>query len=296
MASISIDTRTIHRGNFDHPYTEDVFVNPDSFPVSTITSGIDSRMDRAFVIHNAGYVKAIVFAEYYAYSEQDAMDEAADSGKLDYLKVTEAELADYQVGTDGEGNPEYEGIIHLGNASEPFDSENLDLFVVPASLFESDPVIAPVVGAAMLDRVWEYVEGERCRALYMDSTYTKTREDFDEVQYDGFKLAADLIRARQRLEYLRGELRAERISYDELAELQGLASHIDPIDVELLEAAGVPERVWCSVCAGTGHTCGDCGEVEGDCKCGQNSDAIGYDHYRRVECAECDGTGWRDKE
>lgn len=44
-----------------------------------------------------------------------------------------------------------------------------------------------------------------------------------------------------RLEYLRGELRAERISYGELAELQSLASHIEPGDVELLEAAGVPE-------------------------------------------------------
>lgn len=46
---------------------------------------------------------------------------------------------------------------------------------------------------------------------------------------------------RERLEYLRGELRGERISYGELAELQGLADQIDPGDVELLEAAGVPE-------------------------------------------------------
>lgn len=46
---------------------------------------------------------------------------------------------------------------------------------------------------------------------------------------------------RQRLEYIRGELRAERISYDELAELQSLAAYIDSGDVELLEAAGVPE-------------------------------------------------------
>lgn len=44
-----------------------------------------------------------------------------------------------------------------------------------------------------------------------------------------------------RLEYLRNELRAERISYGELYELQSLASHIDPSDVELLEAAGVEE-------------------------------------------------------
>lgn len=45
-----------------------------------------------------------------------------------------------------------------------------------------------------------------------------------------------------RLEYLRGELRAERISLGELHELQGLADHIDPGDTELLEAAGVPEH------------------------------------------------------
>lgn len=46
---------------------------------------------------------------------------------------------------------------------------------------------------------------------------------------------------KERLEYLRGELRGECISYSELAELQGLARHIDRGDVELLEAAGVPE-------------------------------------------------------
>jgi hypothetical protein len=47
---------------------------------------------------------------------------------------------------------------------------------------------------------------------------------------------------RERLEALRTELRAERISYGELVELQSLSEHIDPEDVELLEAAGVPEQ------------------------------------------------------
>ena len=47
----------------------------------------------------------------------------------------------------------------------------------------------------------------------------------------------------QRLEYLRGEIRAERISYGEIAELQSLAEHIDAGDVELLEWAGVEEKV-----------------------------------------------------
>lgn len=46
---------------------------------------------------------------------------------------------------------------------------------------------------------------------------------------------------QKRLEELRGELRAERISYGELAELHSLSEYIDPGDVELLEAAGVPE-------------------------------------------------------
>ncbi len=49
------------------------------------------------------------------------------------------------------------------------------------------------------------------------------------------------VQIRKRLEHLRRELRAERISWGELAELQGLAKHIDPSDVELLEAAGVKE-------------------------------------------------------
>lgn len=45
-----------------------------------------------------------------------------------------------------------------------------------------------------------------------------------------------------RLEYLRGEIRAERISWSEIAELQSLAGHIEPGDAELLEWAGVPEQ------------------------------------------------------
>lgn len=46
---------------------------------------------------------------------------------------------------------------------------------------------------------------------------------------------------KQRLEYLRGEIRAERISYEELAELMSLVPYIDKGDVELLEAAGEDE-------------------------------------------------------
>lgn len=46
---------------------------------------------------------------------------------------------------------------------------------------------------------------------------------------------------KQRLEYIRGEIEAERISYAEIHELQSLAIHIHPNDVLLLQWAGVPE-------------------------------------------------------
>ncbi len=47
---------------------------------------------------------------------------------------------------------------------------------------------------------------------------------------------------RARLEYLRGEIQAEKISQGEIAELQSLADHIKAGDVELLQWAGVPEN------------------------------------------------------
>ena len=46
---------------------------------------------------------------------------------------------------------------------------------------------------------------------------------------------------QDRLEYLRGEIVAERISYGEISELQSLVKYIPSDDVLLLEWAGVPE-------------------------------------------------------
>ncbi len=128
------DDRIIRNRNLETRYAADDFVNPTSF---------DSHDPKqlAYVILNAGYVQAIVFAEYPAYCEQDAFDEAADSGKLDGFQVTEQELADYEVGKDSEGFPEYEGIWNLGNASEPFAGESFDCWIVKASVFADDPAL-----------------------------------------------------------------------------------------------------------------------------------------------------------
>lgn len=75
----------------------------------------------------------------------------------------------------------------------------------------------------------EYVTG----VTLIDEPYTYTTRQVT---------AKESRAAKQRLEYLRGELDAECISQDELCELAALAPYIEPGDVQLLEAAGVPEH------------------------------------------------------
>ena len=63
-------------------------------------------------------------------------------------------------------------------------------------------------------------------------------------RFRAFSKAATEVRnshIKERLEFLRLAIRASYISYEQLSELQGLAEHIAPNDVELLEWAGVPE-------------------------------------------------------
>jgi hypothetical protein len=138
MATVNIEERIITIGHYEYRYAAEDFANLDSIDYSMFS---DKRMNRAYVIHNAGTVLAIVFSEYYAYCEQDALDEAVDRGKLNSLLISDSELPDYQTGTDSEGYPEYDGIAYLGNASEPFDQSTLDLFTVPASLFRGDEAV-----------------------------------------------------------------------------------------------------------------------------------------------------------
>ena len=49
-------------------------------------------------------------------------------------------------------------------------------------------------------------------------------------------------KAKAKLEYFRGEIEAERISYGEIAELESLAEFIEAGDVLLEQWAGVPEH------------------------------------------------------
>ena len=183
-------TRTIQRNNFDHHYTADCFVNPDAFDCSR-----RGKPQTAWCVTNGGYIIAIVFAEYYSYCDQDALDETADSGKLDFLQVTEKELEDYKTGEDSEGYPEYEGIINLGNASEPFDQDSLDYFTVPANLFSLDPVIMPVVEEYSRNEAFELIQDLRTDAVNTDDVL----DDAGNVILDAYETLKHVE------EYLRSE-------------------------------------------------------------------------------------------
>lgn len=78
---------------------------------------------RPWLLHDHGLTLAVVFAD----SLQNAIDEAVDAGKLDRYQVAAADLSDY-----GETDEEQsERLSYLGNASEPFDIENLGYIELP---------------------------------------------------------------------------------------------------------------------------------------------------------------------
>lgn len=91
---------------------------------------------------------------------------------------------------------------------------------------------------------WDYVESHGLQTVTPRPGYVVTLEDKRTGQHwsgDSLQGAIE-SHTTARLEALRAALRAEDISYGELSELQGLAPFIAPGDVELLEAAGVPEH------------------------------------------------------
>lgn len=93
-------------------FTDADVVNPDDF----IPAGeYNPWKKRPFVLHDHGFVIAVVFAD----SLQDALDIAVDEDKMDRYLIDEADYGDYDVHGD---EPT---CAYLGNASEPFDIETL---------------------------------------------------------------------------------------------------------------------------------------------------------------------------
>ena len=103
-------------------------------------------------------------------------------------------------------------------------------------------------GDITLDDAIAVAEAVACQAMQeakndpLDLEWIGLTCDAGQVEWDYKGVSLNKTdRITERLERLRIELQEERISYDELHELQSLAPFIDKGDVQLLEAAGVPE-------------------------------------------------------
>lgn len=92
-------------------------------------------------------------------------------------------------------------------------------------------------------QVWQMIENfdNEAEAINFLNTQFETDEfaKIETIETNDGKMTLPEI--NERLEYLRGEIKAERISQGELIELQSLCKYIQKNDVELLEWAGVPE-------------------------------------------------------
>jgi len=80
-----------------------------------------------------------------------------------------------------------------------------------------------------------------CHPDYAKESRHATKKEYIDLETELISLGYKLDVINKRLEDLRTELRNECISYGELTELQNLIEYIEISDVELLEAAGVPE-------------------------------------------------------
>jgi hypothetical protein len=82
---------------------------------------------KLYCVHNEYGAVALVFAR----CEQDAIDAAADAGKLDSCKIDPADT-DYDADADTYLGEE---VNHLGNAGEPFDLTNIGVIELPVPKF-----------------------------------------------------------------------------------------------------------------------------------------------------------------
>jgi hypothetical protein len=99
--------------NFDFTFSDSDVVNPSDF----VPKGeFNPHNVRPFLIHDHGFTVAVAFADCL----QDALDAAVDEGKLDRFQVPNEELAAMT-------EEEQERLSFLGNASEAFDIEGLDV-------------------------------------------------------------------------------------------------------------------------------------------------------------------------
>lgn len=115
--------------------------------VKAMRGGIPDKTVRCFAIHNEYGCVAVVFAR----NEQDAMDDAADAGKLGRALIAEADRCRIMYAGAGESEDTYEDetITYLGNAGEPYLLDNIGLMEIPIPSFSlSGLFFASTVNAA----------------------------------------------------------------------------------------------------------------------------------------------------
>ena len=96
-------------------WTDDDVVEPENY----IPDGeYNPRNIHGWLLHDHGFPVAVVFAS----NLQDALDAAVDADKMDRYLIANDERKDY---------PDDDGIVFLGNASEPFDIETLGYVELP---------------------------------------------------------------------------------------------------------------------------------------------------------------------
>ena len=97
-------------------FSDSDIANPDEW----IAEGeFNPHNVRPFLLHDHGFIVAVVFASHLG----DALDIAVDENKMERYLIAESDLKDY--GDDGEG------IAYLGNAGEPHDIESLGVIDLP---------------------------------------------------------------------------------------------------------------------------------------------------------------------
>ena len=95
-------------------FTQSDIVNQDEW----IPAGVYNPHNvRPWLLHDHGFVVAVVFASCL----QDALDSAVDGDKMDRYLVT-LPNADY---------PDEDSLAYLGNASEAFDIDTLQVIELP---------------------------------------------------------------------------------------------------------------------------------------------------------------------
>lgn len=131
-----------------------------------------------------------------------------------------------------DGNTTTETARNILQGIEDGDPQVMDMQPAPLSgEWADNPVVDEVLALVGMD--YDNDAADDMLAIYETAFGTAY---WAEVQ----RAAHGIVTAR--LEYLRAEIQAERISYGEIVELQYLAAHIGADDVELREWAGIPEH------------------------------------------------------